>query len=201
MSPSDALEGDALRNALGDQLIGREIIVLAETSSTNDVVAQMAASHLEGLVVIAERQTAGRGQYGRRWESTGGKGLWLSVLLRPGIAVAESCRLTDFLAHAIHETITEITLLSATIKPPNDVYFDGRKLAGVLVEMRVEANGKHCAIAGLGLNVNHALADFPPELQATAGSLALASGREIDRFQFTLALLRNLDRRYAALRE
>lgn len=200
MSPADPLEANALRSALGDQLIGNQIIVLEETTSTNDVVAQMAADQPEGLVVIADHQTAGRGQYGRRWESTWGKGLWLSVLLRPEIALADSSRLTDFLANAIKETIAEVTPIEATIKPPNDVYFNGRKLAGVLVEMRVEANGQHCAIAGMGLNVNHTLHDFPLELQATAGSLALATGRAVDRFQLTIALLKNLDRSYAQLR-
>ncbi len=185
---------------MGDPLIGHRILVLEETTSTNDAVAELAPNHAEGLVVIAEHQTAGRGQYGRRWESSKGKGLWLSLLLRPAIAVADSARLTDFLAHTIQETLVEVTALQATIKPPNDIYFDGRKLAGVLVEMRVEANGRHCAIAGLGLNVNQTLADFPADLQATAGSLALATGQVVDRFRLTTALLRKLELGYARFR-
>lgn len=201
MSPAEPLDGISLQAALGGQMVGHRLIVLEETTSTNDVVAQMAADHSEGLVVIAELQTAGRGQYGRRWESSKGKGLWLSVLLRPEIPVADSSRLTDFLAHTIQETITEFTDLETTIKPPNDIYLDHRKVAGVLVEMRVEANGKHCAIAGMGLNVNHTLGDFPAALQATAGSLALATGGAVDRLGLTIALLRNLNRGYAEFRE
>src|SRR3982751_2926028 len=107
MSPADLLDGDSLRAALRDQLIGNQIVVLEKAASTNDEVARMAAENKEGLVVIAEQQTAGRGQYGRHWESAPGKGLWLSILLRPGIALADSHRITDLLAHSIAATITE----------------------------------------------------------------------------------------------
>ena len=197
--PVERLDPDAIRGALSGRLIGNGVIALDQATSTNDVIAQLAAEHAEGLVVLAEEQTAGRGQYGRRWESTAGKGLWLSVLLRPGIGVADSSRLTDLLARSIAETITAQLGLAASIKPPNDVYIDGRKVAGVLVEMRVEPSGNYCAIAGMGINVNHSPDDFPLELHKRAGSLALAAGRAVDRTAFIIALLRALDERYGAL--
>jgi BirA family biotin operon repressor/biotin-[acetyl-CoA-carboxylase] ligase len=199
MSPVDLLDADSLRAALTGELIGADIVVLEETTSTNDVVAQMAATSAEGLVVIAEKQTSGRGQYGRRWESAAGKGLWLSLLLRPQIAVAESHRITDFLAASIVEAIKESVGLQAIIKLPNDVYIGSRKVAGVLVEMRVESTGAYCAVAGMGLNVNHTALDFPPELRETAGSIAMAANHPIDRFRLAIALLRKLNERYAAL--
>ena len=121
MSPAEPLDPESLRAALSEQTIGNRIIVLEETTSTNDVVAQMAATSSEGLVVIAESQTAGRGQYGRRWASAPGKGLWLSVLLRPNITIAESARLTDLLASSIASTIAKCTGLMPFVKPPNDV--------------------------------------------------------------------------------
>ncbi|CAN5586458.1 hypothetical protein BH18VER1_BH18VER1_03530 [soil metagenome] len=198
MSPGDPLDADRLRAAAGHQHIGREIVVLQQATSTNDAIAEMAARTAEGLVVFAEEQTAGRGQYGRRWESAAGKGLWLSILLRPRLSVGDSARLTAFLAAAIAATIQEQLGVSATIKPPNDVYVDERKVAGVLVEMRVEAPGSYCAIAGLGINVNHAPEDFPGELSGRAGSLAQATGQRIDRSAFAVALLRKLDEDYAA---
>ena len=197
MSPADALEADKLSAALTGQLVGNRVVVLDETTSTNDVVAQLASETAEGVVVFAERQSAGRGQYGRRWDSVAGKGLWLSVLLRPGIAVADSSKLTDLLANAVASAIANSTGLSPVIKPPNDVYVAGRKIAGVLVEMRVEANGSYCAVAGMGVNVNHALQDFPVELRETAGSLAICLGREVDRQQFAVGVLCELDARYA----
>ena len=86
--------------------------------------------------------------------------------------------------------------LRTTIKLPNDVQIDGRKVAGVLVEMRAHEKAPHSAIVGIGINVNQALEDFPKELQSRAISLAIALGRQVDRQNFAIALLRNLDRTY-----
>src|SRR3954451_24963667 len=138
MSPAEAarpLDAEKLRQGLAGQCIGNRVVVLQAATSTNDVVAQMMDSHPEGLVVFAETQTAARGQYGRRWESAAGQGLWFSILLRPGVAVSESARLTDFLARAIAGAVTEKTGLDCRIKLPNDIYVADRKVAGVLVEM------------------------------------------------------------------
>jgi BirA family biotin operon repressor/biotin-[acetyl-CoA-carboxylase] ligase len=201
MSENDALDAETLQAALGGQRIGHRVIVLAETVSTNDVIAQMAAQNPEGLVVFAERQTAGRGQYGRSWESAAHRGLWLSVLLRPNIAVGDSGRLTNLLARVIATTVEERTGLAASIKPPNDVFIGPRKVAGVLVEMRVEADGNYAAIAGIGINVNQTLEDFSPELRDGAGSIAMASGHSVDRGKLAVALLRNLDERYERFRQ
>lgn len=199
MSPADALDADAIRAGLAGQLIGNRVVALESVASTNDVAAQMAAKHSEGLVVFAEQQTAGRGQYGRRWESAVGKGLWMSVLLRPRIAIGDSARLTAMLAEAIAAAILETLGITAAIKPPNDVYIGGRKVAGVLVEMRAEPGGGYCAIAGMGVNVNHTPEDFPIELRASAGSLATASGHRVDRTAFAAALLQQLEMRYGRL--
>ena len=204
MSPADEadrLDPDDLAAALRAQHIGNRVVVLHETTSTNDVVAHLAPTHEEGLVVFAERQTAGRGQYGRRWDSAAHRGLWLSVLLRPRIAVADSSKLTDLLAATIAATLADFAGLTASIKPPNDVYLAGRKIAGVLVEMRVEPGGRYCAIAGVGVNVNHALDDFPAELRQTAGSVAMSLGRPVERQAFAVALLRQLEARYRAFIE
>lgn len=179
-------------------LIGRRIIVLESTRSTNDFLRQMLTPELpEGVVVFAEEQTAGRGQRANRWHSAPYQGLWFSVLLRPRIPLAESARLTSWLAEAVAETIRAELALAPAIKAPNDVYLDGRKVCGVLVETKAGAGGNFDAIAGVGVNVNQPLAAFPVELQAKAGSLALAAGRPIDRPAFALALLRELDRSYA----
>jgi BirA family biotin operon repressor/biotin-[acetyl-CoA-carboxylase] ligase len=198
MSPADRLDAEQLRAAVAQQRIGHRVVFLEETTSTNDAVAEIASQNREGVVVFAERQTAGRGQYGRRWESAPGKGLWLSILLRPQLGVADSSRLTDLLAQTIAKVVRNSVGALASIKPPNDVYIGGRKIAGVLVEMRVAAEGNYFAIAGVGINVNHELTDFPPELRESAGSLALALGKPIDRTRFAVAFLRRLEINYAA---
>lgn len=198
MSEPDPLDAVRLRSALRKQRIGRRVVVLEETTSTNDKLAEMAAESAEGLVVFAEHQTSGRGQYGRHWESAARKGLWMSILLRPQLAVAESRRLTAFLATVIAATIEKQLRLVPAIKSPNDVYLDGRKIAGVLVEMRVESCGSYCAIAGLGINVNQTTTDFPTELRETAGSLSLARGSSVDRTELAIELLRRMEERYTA---
>ena len=193
----DGLVAGELQAGLASGLIGREIIVLKQTGSTNDAILQIAnANSKEGLVVFAEHQTAGRGQRGNRWESAAGKGLWFSILLRPKIDLASSPRLTAWAAEAVSGAIQNEFSLAATIRPPNDVQIDGRKVAGVLVEMRAQEKAAHLAIAGIGVNVNQSLEDFPKELQSRAISLAMALGKQVDRQSFAIALLRNLDRIY-----
>jgi BirA family biotin operon repressor/biotin-[acetyl-CoA-carboxylase] ligase len=193
----DRLIGHEMRDALADCTIGREIVVVEETTSTNDSVLQRATpTTREGLVVFAERQTAGRGQRNKIWESAARKGLWFSILLRPRIDINESGRLTTWAVNVIAQTISEGLSLAPTIKPPNDVYLEGKKVAGVLVEMRAQKKAPHFAVLGIGINVNQVAKDFSEELRPRVISLALALGRRIDRQEFAGALLRNLDRTY-----
>ncbi len=179
--------------------IGQRIIVLEQPGSTNDAILQVAtANSKEGLVLFAEHQTAGRGQRGNRWESAAGKGLWFSILLRPKIQINDSGRLTIWAIEAISDVIRTEFSLEPTIKLPNDVQLYGRKVAGVLVEMRAQEKAPHLAIVGIGINVNQSLEDFPPELQDRAISLAMALHRPVDRQQFAVVVLQNLDRTYHA---
>src|SRR5436190_7766181 len=199
-----------LRRLIADQLkaelprgavIGREIIVLEQTSSTNDAVSRVAStgglpSILEGLVVFAEHQTDGRGQRGNRWESTASKGLWFSILLRPEIPLSNSGWLTIWAIEAISDVIRSEFGLEPAIKFTNDVQLDEHKVAGVLVEMRAQDKAPHLAVVGIGINVNQCRDDFPAELQDNAISLAMALGREVALQNFAVALLRKLDLTY-----
>ena len=192
------LDPVALRRALGDCTIGREIVVLEETTSTNESVLQRAGlATAEGLVVFAEHQTAGRGQRSNRWESAAGKGLWFSFLLRPRIGIGESARLTAWAASTVADSIQSEFVLPAKVKEPNDVQIDNRKVAGVLVEMRAQKGAPHLAIVGIGINVNHQADDFPEQLRSRAISLAMLLDRQVDRQRFAAILLRSLDRTYA----
>ena len=177
--------------------IGRQIIVLEQTASTNDAILQVATANSNaGLVLFAEHQTAGRGQRGNRWESAAGKGLWFSILLQPKISISDSARLTTWAIEAIADIIRTEFSLKPAIKLPNDVQIHERKVAGVLVEMRAQQTAPHLAIVGIGINVNHSVEDFPPELQNRAISLAMALHRPVDRQQLAVAILRNLNRTY-----
>src|SRR5438067_10950425 len=199
MSPAEALDGliaDALQAEPGNAVIGREVIVLQRTGSTNDAILEMPRDSKDGLVLFAEQQTAGRGQRGNRWESPARKGLCFSILLRPKIDIHESMALTAWAAEAVANTIRREFSLESTIKLPNDVHIDRRKVAGVLVEMRAQEGAQHLAIVGVGINVNQSAQDVPSELQGRAMSLAIALDRQVDRQKFAAAVLRSLDRTY-----
>jgi BirA family transcriptional regulator, biotin operon repressor / biotin---[acetyl-CoA-carboxylase] ligase len=197
MSAADWLSAAKLRAGLGHCTIGREIIVLDEATSTSDVVLRMANRGAgEGLVVFAEHQTAGRGQRGNVWESPAGKGLLCSILLRPNVAVKDPARLVEWAVKGIACTLESACLCKATIKPPNDIYIDGRKVAGVLVEMRAQPGAQHLAVVGIGVNVNQIPSHFPEELRKRAISLAIVLGGPVDRNVLAVTLLRNLDQLY-----
>jgi BirA family transcriptional regulator, biotin operon repressor / biotin---[acetyl-CoA-carboxylase] ligase len=197
----DRLIADQLNPQIPGVIIGREIIVLEQTSSTNDAISRVAStdglpSIPEGLVVFAEHQTDGRGQRGNRWESAAGKGLWFSILLRPEIQLSDSGCLTIWAIEAISDVIRTTFGLEPAIKLPNDVQLYERKVCGVLVEMRAQNKAPHLAVVGIGINVNQSRYDFPAKLQDRAISLAIALGRQVDRQSFAVALLRNLDLTY-----
>src|SRR5438045_8304684 len=126
------LDTRALRAALSDCVIGRQIVVLEETTSTNDSVLERAkVGAPEGLVVFAEHQTAGRGQRDNRWESAARRGLWFSILLRPKIDIGQSSRLSRWAMQTVAETIQREFSLPATVKPRNDVYIGNKKVAEI----------------------------------------------------------------------
>ena len=191
----DRLNADQLQAALHGAMIGRKIIVLEETGSTNDAIWRV-ASISQGLVVFAEHQTDGRGQRGNRWESAARKGLCFSILLRPEIRLSESGRLTIWAIEAISDVVRIEVGLEPAIKLPNDVQINGRKVAGVLVEMRAQNNAPHVAVVGIGINVNQCRDDFPAELHDKAISLAMAVDQQVPRQELALALLQNLDLTY-----
>src|SRR5207237_10116040 len=161
----DCMGTDDLQAKRGRSIIGREIIVLQQTGSTNDPVLEMARDSKEGLVLFAEEQTAGRGQRGNRWESPARKGLWFSILLRPKIDINQSAQLTAWAAEAVSDSIQKELFLETCIKLPNDIQINGRKVAGVLVEMRAQEKKPYLAVAGIGINVNQSLQGSPEKLR------------------------------------
>jgi BirA family biotin operon repressor/biotin-[acetyl-CoA-carboxylase] ligase len=170
-----------------------------EVDSTNRLAAELARGGAEeGTVVIAERQTAGRGRLGRTWASPASVNLYCSIVLRPAVPPIAIPRLTLVAGLAVAEAIAATSdELAPQIKWPNDVLLAGRKVAGVLTELEAEAERVRFVVVGIGVNVNAQRADFPPELERKATSLALALGRPVDRAAFTGRLLTALDGAYA----
>lgn len=198
ISSPDALHADDLLARLPkERVIGRDIRVFQETTSTNDIIEKLARDGVkEGVVVFAESQTKGRGRLGRKWVSPARKGLWFSVLLRPNLRPQEATQLTVAAATALARAIQSQTKLSPDIKWPNDLLLNGRKVAGILTELSAEVDRVNHVIVGIGLDVNQTASDFPAEVRKVATSLKLEAGETLDRAALVAAVLQELDRDY-----
>jgi BirA family biotin operon repressor/biotin-[acetyl-CoA-carboxylase] ligase len=194
----DVLHADDLLSSLGrTRVIGRDIRVFEQTTSTNDIVEKLARDGVkEGVVVFAESQTRGRGRLGRKWLSPPRKGLWFSVLLRPRLHPLAVTQLTIAAATALHRAIRSQTGISPEIKWPNDILIRGRKVAGILTELAAETDAVKHAIVGVGVGVNLLSSDFPPELRRHATSLRIETGHTQNRSALAVAILQELDRDY-----
>jgi BirA family biotin operon repressor/biotin-[acetyl-CoA-carboxylase] ligase len=182
------------------KVIGRDIRVFEQTTSTNDVIEKLARDGVkEGAVVFAESQTKGRGRLGRKWISPERKGLWFSVLLRPDLRPQEATQLTVASATALRRAIQSATGLHPEIKWPNDIVIGGKKVAGILTELSAELDRVRHVILGIGVNVNLGTGEFPPELRKLATSLKIESGKTISRSELATAILRELDDDYTRI--
>lgn len=176
-------------------LIGNKIIRYSQLDSTNDEAKRLLKTDpLEGTVVIAEAQTKGRGKPGSQWFSVPNLGIYLSVIVKPNQAPNDLALITSVGAKAVVATITKMTGLRAGIKPPNDVLVDGKKVCGILVE-RVASGA---VVIGIGLNVNHELGSFPPELKGKAVSLKILTKQTFEVDKIIQVLLIELEREYLA---
>ena len=174
--------------------LGRKIHHFAEVESTNDEAHRLAeAGALHGEVVVADFQTRGRGRRGRSWVAPRGKALTFSVVLRPAIAPARAPEITIAAAVAAAEAAREMGAGSARIKWPNDVECKGRKIAGLLTELRAEPDRVRHAVLGVGVNVSLQMHDFPEELRPVATSLLLESGERQARPLVCARLLEHVE--------
>jgi BirA family biotin operon repressor/biotin-[acetyl-CoA-carboxylase] ligase len=194
-APSDLHTAD-LSAGLATRWLGKtELHVIAITGSTNADLLARAADAPHGAVLIADRQTAGRGRHERMWLDQPGKDLLLSVLLRPRVA-------TEFLASfvlaagvAAHRTVAPLVPDPVGLKWPNDVLARGKKICGILCQSDL-SRAEPVLVVGFGLNVNSRAALRPPELHDTATSLYDLTGREHRRDEIARDLLRHLEAMY-----
>lgn len=178
-----------IASLLETRALGRSLSVHDSITSTSDVArADGLAGAPHGHVVLAERQTAGRGRKGRTWVSPPGENLAFSVLLRPAIAVGAVPAITLATALACRDALATLDV-EASIKWPNDLLIDGRKVAGILSEMSLERGRIGQVVIGIGLNVNLDPASLEPPLCETATSLARVVGRRLDRAKVLASLL------------
>lgn len=170
--------------------------VLDCVDSTNNLAKTLAAQGAPaGTVVIAERQTGGRGRLGRGFSSPG-MGVYLSVILRPDAPPERLMHLTCAVAEVLCDGVEAASGLRPGIKWTNDLVSGGRKLCGILTELSLEAESGHVqyAVVGAGVNCGQKLSDFPPEIQDIAGSLTMLTGKPVDRNTLAAEMIRSLSR-------
>ena len=189
------LSAEAIRHELGTARVGRRVLVLATTSSTNDVAWEMSRQDdCDGAAVFTESQSAGRGRLGAAWVSGAGESVLLSVILA-GTGRADPAgyygRLNLAASVAVVDAIRSLTALRPRIKWPNDVLVDDKKVSGALIETRV-VDSRPIGVLGIGINCLQDREGFPAALQSTAGSLRMA-GEQADRLLLARRLLRHLD--------
>jgi BirA family biotin operon repressor/biotin-[acetyl-CoA-carboxylase] ligase len=196
----DRFDAVRLHTALARHPFVAELVYHPRLGSTNDLAKERARPGApEGLLVIADEQSCGRGRRGRNWWSPAGSALLSSLLFRPSLPPTQAQRLTMLCALAAADAVAETTNLTVDLKWPNDLVIGGRKLAGLLTESAFRGDQLDFAVVGLGLNVNTDLAGAPQFL-APATSLRMELGHSIDRLELLLAYLDGVARRYARLK-
>ena len=184
---------------LKTQFIGRKMRYLENTPSTIWVGKQICSEgdveKMHGLVIIAEEQTGGIGRMGRAWVSPSG-GIWITIVLKPGIPVDHVFMVTMAGSVAVARAIRKEFDLGALIKWPNDIFIGDKKVAGLLLEISAEADTIHHCLLGIGIDVNVPLNQFSPALQKDITSISAELGHDVDRATFLARILKEFENRY-----
>ncbi|CAK7060111.1 MAG: Bifunctional ligase/repressor BirA [Desulfovibrio sp.] len=200
LAKRDSVDGEAVAASLTTHVFGKAGWTFFETTtSTNLKAAHLAEEGVpEGHVVVAERQTKGRGRKGHDWFSVP-RGIQFSVLLYPQASFWDAESFTRLCAHAVANAVRELTGLESTVKMPNDVLIHGKKVAGVLVDTGYRGDEPEWAVVGIGCNVNALLEDFPETVRDQATSILVESGRPVSRNAILAAVLEKLETAYETL--
>ena len=197
MGTPDLLLPNEVKSVLKSDLLGKEVVHFFDTDSTNNEAKKLAADGaVEGTIVVSEAQNSGRGRLSRGFFSPASKGIWLSVILRPSFAPQHASKCTLVTAVAVTKAIEKFTGIRCGIKWPNDIFYEGKKLVGILTEMNAEMDAVNYIVIGIGINVNIAQAEFPEELQRIATSLQVISGNAIERKELLSQVLVELESAY-----
>jgi BirA family transcriptional regulator, biotin operon repressor / biotin---[acetyl-CoA-carboxylase] ligase len=183
-----------LMQGLQTNRLGRVLRIYDEVDSTQNIAHTLVRQGaVEGTLVLAEQQNAGRGRMGRNWYSPKGKGIWMSLILKPTISMQFTPQLTLLVAVALCRTIQTYIPHQVGIKWPNDLLINGRKISGILLESSAEDERLNYVIAGIGISVNLLPEDYPDELRVKATSLFIEKGELVEREQLICDFLLQLE--------
>ena len=196
ISSPDLLTFEEVNPYLNTNYIGKDIRYYNTIDSTNTKAKELGtAGAKEGTVVISEEQTGGRGRLGRQWVSPKFKGIWMSIILKPDIEPMEASKITQIGAAAVCMSINDLGL-KATIKWPNDIVLNGKKVCGILTEMSGELNKINYIVMGIGINVNIESEDFPGDIKDIATSIKIEAGKKVKRKELVASIFNNFEKLY-----
>lgn len=179
------------------QLIGSDIFHFEEIDSTNNYAKKIANEGCpHGTVVIADKQTLGRGRVGRQWQSDSSDGIWFSLVIRPDLEPENIQIITLAASVAVVEAIDETQGIVCGIKWPNDIMLDGKKLGGILTELSAEPGHVNYVVVGIGINVNQDLEQFDDEIKQKAASLKMHTGKQVSRVDLLGSVLSHFEKIY-----
>lgn len=194
VSSPDSIQAAKVEQYLTSTRFGRTIHYFEQCPSTQPIAHQYAQGNApDGTIVVCEEQTAGRGRMARPWKSSRGKGIWMSVIIRPEIPPMKAPQFTLIAAVAVTRAIEDIADVRAEIKWPNDLLINGKKCTGILTELQADVDRVQAIILGIGVNVNQDLEDFPEDIQHIATSIKMITGVPVDRAHLVARILHYLE--------
>ena len=195
ISSPDLLNKSELLPLLNTSIIGKNIIHFDDIDSTNIKAKELAQKDIEdGSIIISEKQTLGSGRFNRKWFSPLG-GLWFTLVLRPNIPPTEAPKITQIAAASIYKTLRDFNI-NTTIKWPNDILLNDKKLCGILAEMKCDMDRVHYLILGIGMNINIDENAFDESVKSIATSLKLEYNRQFERREILAGFLNHFETLY-----
>jgi len=203
VSRPDLLLPQEIQRGLSTSYIGKEIYYFPELKSTNTIAKEKALHKAEGInegtLIIAERQSAGKGRLGREWFSPAG-GIWLSIILYPQLSPSYISRITLMTAVAVVKAIKICTQIKSQIKWPNDILINEKKVCGILTEMSAELDIINWVVVGIGVNVNIKQQEFPEDIRERTTSLKEVLGKKVLRVKLAQIFLQECEKYYESLK-
>ena len=192
----DDISTDRLKGGLDTKWLGKEIVYFPELDTTQRIAHELARNGSpHGTIVITDEQKKGKGRLGRTWYSEKGKGIWMSIIIRPEFSFQQAPQITLLTSVILAKTLRKLYEKPFEIKWPNDLYIDGKKLSGILTEIHGEQDQIHYLIIGVGINT-HA-SDFPEELEKKATSIQELMGQAPKRMTILHHFFREFEQSYA----
>lgn len=196
ISSPDLIDKNELLSLLKTSIIGKNIIYFDDIDSTNLKGKELAQNHIEdGSLIISEKQNLGNGRFNRKWVSPKG-GLWFSLVLRPNLPPTEAPKITQIAAASVYKALSDFDI-DTTIKWPNDIYINDKKLCGILSEMKCDMDRVHYLILGIGINVNIDDKDFDESVKPIATSLKIQFNKLFNRNELLAEFLNHFEVLYS----